>query len=95
MKKRLLSRLDRAITCINAYDSDRTFNEKILEARQYAQFLTEGNSDFKEMEEIIKITDKCLSRVKHSQKEREKVVKELHSIQEKIQKKLCNSLSSM
>ena len=83
MGKMLLFRLDRAITCVNADDPDKTFNEKLSGIRVLAQFL---NKEIDAMEEIIDIIDDCLSRAKHSQKERERVVKQLHSFQENMMK---------
>ena len=88
MKEKLLSRLDRAITCVNAYDSDTIFNNKIEEIRRYARFI--GGCDLKE---IIQITDETLSKPKHSPKEKEQITKKLCSIQEKIKKELFDCLS--
>lgn len=90
MKKKLLFRLDRAITCVNAYDSDKIFNEKLQEIRQYARFINDGDCD---LEEIIQITDDTLSKPKHSPKEKEQITKKLCSIQEKIKKELLDCLS--
>ena len=88
--KKLLSRLDRAITCVNAYDSDKIFNEKLMEVRQYARFLR-GKSCA--MEEIINITNDALSKTRHSKKEKEQITKKLRSIQKKANKELYDCLS--
>ena len=85
MKTMLLSRLNRAITCINAYDSDKVFNEKLKEARQYAQFMNEKDCN---LEEIIHVINDALSRIKHSKKEKEQIIKKLRFIQKKIKQEL-------
>ena len=81
MKTSLLSRLNRAITHINADDSDTTFNEKLLEVRQYARFMNKKNNV---LEEIIHITDGALSTTKHSKREKREIIEQLRSSQKKI-----------
>lgn len=90
METRLLSRLDRAITCVNAYDSDVTFNEKLMDVRQYARFLNERNNIF---EEIINITNDSLSRKTRSLKDKEKITNDLRSIQKRLEKEFCEGMS--
>ena len=83
MNKRLLFRLDRAIKCINADDPDKIFNENLAEVRMYARNLNKENSAIKE---IYKITDGILLKAKHSPKEKQQIVNQLHSLQEKMMK---------
>lgn len=89
METKLLSRLNRAITCVNAYDSDKTFNRKLMEVRLYAQFMNKGDSL---LEEIIRIADDALSREKHPKSEKKEIKEKLHSIQKKIQEKVKEEL---
>ncbi len=91
MHKRLLSRLNRAITCVNAYDSDKTFDKKLMEVRRYARFMNDGECV---LEEIIQIIDDTLSESRHTQKEKEQITKKLCSIQKEIKKELFDCLSS-
>ena len=92
MKTRLLSRLDRAITCVNAYDSDFAFNRQLMEVRQYARFISEGDED---LEKIVRIVNDAISKTRLSREEKERIKEELRSIQKKIGEELHSCLSSM
>lgn len=90
MKTKLLSRLNRAITCLNANDSDKTFNEKLMEVRHYARFLNKNHDILKE---IFDTTNDFLSKKKHSAKDKEEITILLHSIQKRFPEESCNTLS--
>ena len=92
MKTRLLSRLDRAITCVNTYDSDFAFNRQLMEVRQYARFISEGDED---LEKIVRIVNDAISKTRLSREEKERIKEELCSIQKKIGEELHSCLSSM
>ncbi|MBR5083962.1 MAG: LysR family transcriptional regulator [Prevotella sp.] len=82
MKKNLLSRLDRAITCLNEYDSDRIFNQNLGEVKTYARLIYEHHCEHRVLREIIDIIKEAFSKTKHSKKEKKQIINKLRSIQE-------------
>ncbi len=79
MNKKLLSRLVRAITAINAHDSDRIFLENLMEVRHYARFMHDER-----MEEIIRITNDALSKARHTKREKEEITEKLRSLKKDL-----------
>lgn len=91
MNKKLLSRLDCAIVCINEYDSDEIFNEKLMEVKQYARFIHEKE---RVLEEILHITNDTLSKARHTKREKKEITEKLRSIEKELKKELFDCLSS-
>ena len=81
MENILIFRLNRVITCINAWDYDDIFNEKLMEARRYARHILQEQCV---LGEIIHITSDALSKAKHTKKEKEQITEKLRSIQKDL-----------